>query len=95
MLMYILFSSLMKGGKHMSAKINSLKIGNMSGGIIILGNVGQVCPVTSANSNSQTSLGSNPSPNSSTSSQHTSTPTSSSSTPTTTPSFGSGNTNPL
>ncbi|MGG3157152.1 hypothetical protein ABEP50_15950 [Priestia megaterium] len=97
MLMCILFSSSMKGGKHISAKINSLTIGNISGGTIILGNVGQVCPVTSANSNSQTSSGSNASPNSnsSTGSQNTSTPTSSNSTPTPTPSFGSGNTNPL
>ncbi|MDO6849235.1 hypothetical protein Q4S57_14840 [Priestia megaterium] len=82
-----------------AAKINSLTIGSISGGTFIFGNVGQVCPATSAsaNSNSQTSSGSNASPNSNsaTGSQNTSTPTSSNSTPTTTPRFGSGNTNPL
>lgn len=80
----------------MPAYINSLTIGNVSGGTIILGNVGQVCPMTSTNSDSQTSPGSNASPNSNstTSSQNSSTTMPSSTSPAA-PSFGSGNSNPL
>jgi hypothetical protein len=79
------------------AKINSLTIGNISGGTFIFGNVNQVCPVTSTESNSQTGLGSNASPNSSsvTGSQNTSSQQSPSSIPTQTPTLGSGNTNTL
>ncbi|MCM3772931.1 MULTISPECIES: hypothetical protein [Priestia] len=78
----------------MVAKINSLTIGNISGGTFIFGNVNQVCPVTSTESNSQTGSGSNSRSNATpvSGSQNSSPPIPPSSPTTPTPNSESGNT---